>query len=182
MDNKNNQEFSRIKRPKRRKNKDNPYTLFVRDERFFVSFRDGEGIRIETELTREQYLLFDRFELEDKKEANERERHYEQSEQYETTLFHRAAWFEEEPVEDAVLERLEKEALREALWVLPATQRRRLVMYYFGGLTYDEIAEKEHCTKMPVKRSIDAALEKIKKFLEMRGYFWLKSEETDERG
>ena len=75
MENKNNQEFSRIKRPKRRKNKDNPYTLFVRDERFFVSFRDGEGIRIETELTREQYLLFDRFELEDKKEANERERH-----------------------------------------------------------------------------------------------------------
>lgn len=137
----------------------------MRDERFFVSFRDGEGIRIETELTREQYLLFDRFELEDKKEANERERHYEQSEQYETTLFHRAAWFEEEPVEDAVLERLEKEALREALWVLPATQRRRLVMYYFGGLTYDEIAEKEHCTKMPVKRSIDAALEKIKYFL-----------------
>ena len=55
-------------------------------------------------------------------------------------------------------------------------------MYYFGGLTYEEIAEKEHCTKMPVKRSIDAALEKIKKFLEMRGYFWLKCEETDERG
>ena len=100
-----------------------------------------------------------------KKEANERERHYEQSEQYETTLFHRAAWFAEEPVEGAVLERLEKEALREALCVLPATQRRRIVMYYFDGLTYEEIAEKEHCTKMPVKRSIDSALKKLEKIL-----------------
>lgn len=165
MENKNNQEFGRIKRPKRRKSKDNPYTLFARNERFFVSFRDGEGVYRETELTHEQYLLFDRFELEDKKEANERERHYEQSEQYETTLFHRATWFAEEPVEDAVLERLEKEALKEALLVLPETQRRRIVMYYFDKLTYEEIAEKEHCTKMPVKRSIDSALKKLEKIL-----------------
>lgn len=69
MENKSNQEFHRIKRPKRRKSKDNPYTLFVQDERFFVSFQDVEGVYRETELTREQYLLFDRFELEDKKEA-----------------------------------------------------------------------------------------------------------------
>lgn len=33
-------------------------------------------------------------------------------------------------------------------------------------MTYDQIAVIEGCTKMPVKRSIDQALQKLKKELE----------------
>jgi len=38
-------------------------------------------------------------------------------------------------------------------------------LYYFGEFTYEQIAAMEGCTIMPVKRSIDAGLEKLKKFL-----------------
>jgi RNA polymerase sigma-70 factor (ECF subfamily) len=48
---------------------------------------------------------------------------------------------------------------------LPKTQRRRLALYYFGGLTYEQIATLEGCTKMPVKRSVDRAEEKIRQEL-----------------
>ena len=153
------------RRPKRRKNKDNPYTLTIRDGRYYVSFKDGQRIEREVELTEQQYLLFNEFELEDKKEANERERHYEQSEQTESSLYFRSERADEH-MEDDILDSIEKDKLREAIQTLPKVQRRRVVMYFFEELTYDEIAVREGCTKMPVKRSINLALEKIKKFLE----------------
>lgn len=152
------------KRPKRRKSKDNPYTLFIRDDRYFVSFRDGERVQREVELTEQQYLLFDEFELEDKREANERERHYEQSEQTEASLYYRSERADEY-MEDDILDKIEKEELRKAIQSLPMVQQRRVVMYFFDELTYEEIAAREGCSRMPVKRSIDSALEKIKKIL-----------------
>lgn len=47
---------------------------------------------------------------------------------------------------------------------LPETQRRRLVRYYFYNLTYEQIAELERCTPMPIKRSIDRAVKKLRNF------------------
>lgn len=61
--------------------------------------------------------------------------------------------------------RLRYEHLYRAIAELPEVQRRRLTLYYFGEFTYEQIAEMEGCTIMPVKRSIDAGLEKLKKFL-----------------
>ena len=43
-------------------------------------------------------------------------------------------------------------------------QKRRLILYYFQGLTYEQIAEMESCTKRAVKFSVDIAVEKLKKF------------------
>ena len=47
---------------------------------------------------------------------------------------------------------------------LPEIQKRRLILYYFQGLTYERIAEMEGCTKRAVKFSVDIAVEKLKKF------------------
>lgn len=47
---------------------------------------------------------------------------------------------------------------------LPETQRRRLVMYYFDGLTYEEIAERERCTHPAVIKSVKSAISKLKKY------------------
>lgn len=151
------------KRPKRRKSKDNPYTLVIRDDRYFVSFKDGEGVEREVELTEQQYLLFDEFELEDKKEANEAERHYEREEQTEMSLFWRTG-SSETPLED----RLEVMMLRDALRYLSSTQHRRVSMYYFEGFSYAEIAKRERCSINAVKNSIHSSLEKLKKFLDDR--------------
>ena len=70
-----------------------------------------------------------------------------------------------ESVEEAVMKKLQYEALHRAIQELPLVQRRRLVLYYFQGLTYSQIAELEGCKYQTVQESIYAALKKLKLFL-----------------
>ena len=151
------------KRPKRRKDKDNPYTLSKRQDKHYLSFRDGQGVLRELLINKELFELLDCFELDDLSFLNEMDRHYEHSELTEATLYDRA-FVLPESVEDAVLRNMRYEALHNAINKLPETQRRRLILYYFNGLTYSQIAEMEGCTKRAVKFSVDIAVEKLKKF------------------
>jgi DNA-directed RNA polymerase specialized sigma24 family protein len=45
---------------------------------------------------------------------------------------------------------------------LPEIQKRRFMLHFDLGLTYEQIGTMEGCTKMPIKRSIDRAIEKIR--------------------
>ena len=152
------------KRPKRRKDKYNPYTLTKIKDKHIHSFRDGQGVLQEITIDRELFELLDRFELDDLSYLNEVDRHYEHSELTEISLYNRATALPES-VEDAVLRNLQYEALYNAIWKLPEAQRRRLILYYFGGLTYAQIAEMEGCKYQTVQESIYAALKKLKNFL-----------------
>lgn len=152
------------KRPKRRKDKYNPYTLTKIKDKHILSFRDGQGVLQEITINRELFELLDRFELDDLSYLNEVDRHYEHSELTEISLYNRATALPES-VEDAVLRNLQYEALYNAIWKLPEAQRRRLIFYYFGGLTYAQIAEMEGCKYQTVQESIYAALKKLKNFL-----------------
>ena len=151
------------KRPKRRKDKYNPYTLTKIKDKHILSFRDGQGVLQEITINRELFELLDRFELDDLSFLNEVDRHYEHSELTEISLYNRATALPES-VEDAVLRNLQYEALYNAIWKLPEAQRRRLILYYFGGLTYAQIAEMEGCKYQTVQESIYAALKKLKNF------------------
>lgn len=152
------------KRPKRRKDKYNPYTLSEKEGRYFLSFRDGQGVLRELQITRELFEVLDSFELDDLSFLNEVDRHYEHSELTEISLYNRATTLPES-VEDAAFRNLQYEALYKAIKQLPETQRRRLVLYYFAGLTYDQIAEMEGCKHPAIIKSVNAAVEKIKKIL-----------------
>lgn len=152
------------KRPKRRKDKYNPYTLTIKEDKHLLSFRDGQGVLQELQITKELFEMLNRFELDDLSILNEWDRHYEHSELTEISLYNRAA-MPPESVEDAVFRNLRYEALHRAIKQLPETQRRRLVLYYFVGLTYAQIAEKEGCKYQTVQDSIYAALKTLKKFL-----------------
>ena len=152
------------KRPKRRKDKYNPYTLTKIKDKHILSFRDGQGVLQEITINRELFELLDRFELDDLSFLNEVDRHYEHSELTEISLYNRATALPES-VEDAVLRNLQYEALYNAIWKLPEAQRRRLIFYYFGGLTYAQIADMEGCKYQTVQESIYAALKNLKNFL-----------------
>lgn len=152
------------KRPKRRKDKYNPYTLTKIKDKHILSFRDGQGVLQEITIDRELFELLDRFELDDLSYLNEVDRHYEHSELTEISLYNRATALPES-VEDAVLRNLQYEALYNAIWNLPEAQRRRLIFYYFGGLTYAQIADMEGCKYQTVQESIYAALKNLKSFL-----------------
>ena len=142
----------------------NPYTL--RTEivegitRYFVSFKDGQAIAQETEISHPVYAELCHA---IKRERNLRrwdERHTEYSEQTEASLHSRALCLQKS-VEETVIDNFRSERLRQAIADLPEIQRRRFPLYHEHGLTYEQIAEREGCTKMPVKRSIDRATEKI---------------------
>lgn len=156
-------------RPKRRKDLDNPYEIFTTDiesaePHYFLSFSDSEGMARCIEISKAVFDAFDRFELDDISYMHKVDRHYEQSEQTEESVNKRAV-HTQEPVEETVARQMEIENLHLGIAQLPEKQRRRLVLYYFGELTYSQIAELEGCTIMPVKRSIDVAIKKLKIFL-----------------
>lgn len=152
------------KRPKRRKDKYNPYTLTEKEDKHFLSFWDGQGVLQEFQITRELFEALNRFELDDLSILNEWDRHYEHSELTEASLYDRAA-MPPESVEETVFRNLRYEALYKAMEQLPEIQRRRLVLYYFARFTYAQIADKEGCKYQTVQESIYAALKKLKKLL-----------------
>lgn len=153
-------------RPKRRKAKDNPYTIFTigiktSNPRYFLSFKDSGGVDRCMEIDKPLFDAFDEFELDDVSFMNEVDRHYEQSEQSEQSLSRRAVK-PQESVDETVFQRIEVGKLHQAIAKLPEKQRRRLVLYYFGEFTYEQIAEMEGCTKRAVKFSVDIALKNLK--------------------
>ena len=150
--------------PKRRKDKYNPYTIgTTEDGRHWLTFLDGQGNRHHFEISAAVFTLFDSFELNDLSYLNEVDHHYEQSELTEASLYDRAVR-RPATVEESALQSMEYAQLHRAIFELPEIQKRRLILYYFQGLTYEQIAGMEGCTKRAVKFSVDIAVEKLKKF------------------
>lgn len=148
--------------PKRRKDKYNPYTIYEKEGLYYISFKDGQGVLHKLEISKVLYEAFDSFELDDLVHLNVVDRHIEQSEVWEETLNVRAVK-KPDSIEEVVLRKIQIETLHTAMKKLPEMQRRRMQLYYFEGMTYEQIAKTEGCTKMPVKRSIEAAVERLKK-------------------
>lgn len=150
--------------PKRRKYKDNPYTLNYIEEKniYTITFKDVKGHLNKVEVSEEVYRVFDKFELQDIKELNEYDRHIEHSEIFENNLESRAL-NKQIPTDEIVENKINNEKLREAIQELPKVQRERLKKYYFENKTFEEIAKEEKCTKRAVKFSVDIAIEKISK-------------------
>lgn len=152
--------------PKRRKDKCNPYSISKDEsERCYLSFKDGQEKQNYFEIEKPLYDLFNRFELEDLSYMNIVDRHIEQSEQTEASLNKRAMQ-KAETVEDIAICNITNERLHEAISKLSEIQRKRLLLYYFLELTYEQIAEMEGCSFQAVAKSITAAEKRIKNLLE----------------
>lgn len=153
-------------RPKRRKYKDNPYTLkFIEEKNIYVvSFKDVKGHLQEVEVSKEIYKAFDLFELEDIKELNEYDRHIEHSEIFENNLESRA---KDKPIslEDEIIKKSAFDELKKAIDMLPEVQKRRIKKYYFDDKTEQEIADEENATHQSVHIILERALNNLKKIL-----------------
>lgn len=155
-------------RPKRRRDEESPYEIYTAGintahPRFYLLFKDGREKRW-MEIDKTLFDAFNEFELDDLSFFNEVDRHYEKSEVTEATLNRRAA-LPQESVEETVSQRMEVDKLHQVIAQLPEKQRRRLVLYYFGEFTYEQIAAMEGCTISPIKRSVEKAIENLKNFL-----------------
>lgn len=166
-------------RPKRRRDKYNPLPthagkrfsepfhrnqIYEKDNRCYISFKDGQGDSREMEISRELFNEFDLFELEDISYLNKWDRHIEHSEIWDGSLNERAIYHTEN-VEDTVLKQEQLYEVRQAIRKLTEVQKRRLVMYFFEDMTYQEIARKEGVRTQVVAKSVKTAVGKLKKYL-----------------
>jgi RNA polymerase sigma-70 factor (ECF subfamily) len=129
--------------------------------RYYVSFKDGQAIRRETEVSRPVYLEFLRFVSIERSLLNWDKRHREYFDLTEETLHTRAAGTPKS-VEDIVFDRQRNERLRQAIQDLPEIQRRRFVLHHEFGLTYRQIADMEGCSKSTICGAVLRAEEKIR--------------------
>lgn len=152
------------KQPKRKRSKDNPYTLKEEDNNFLVIFKDANLIMHEVEVNKEIFDLMNAFELEDISQMHKIDKHIEHLDLCEEEIYIRAK-NKEISLEERVEKKLETLEIKMQINKLPVIQKRRLQKYYFEDKTFEQIAQEEGCTKRAVKFSIDIALEKIlKKF------------------
>jgi RNA polymerase sigma-70 factor (ECF subfamily) len=152
--------------PKRRKSKDNPYTLRYdnKNDTYTVTFKNVNGFIENVDIKKEVYDLLNKFELEDLSEMNEYDRHTEHSEVYEETLNKRML-YKPLSTEEIIEKNITNIKLKSAINGLSKTQRRRIVMYYFEDFTQEEIAKIENISHQAVSKNILNAIKIIKKNL-----------------
>ena len=158
-------------RPKRRRSKDNPYELYTigmdtEHPRYFVEFADGQNRKHCEEISKELYELLDSFELEDLSYMNECDRHRIKV-SLSDVLIHQCAAEPVEPLQELIEMADDKERLHKAISMLSSVQQRRIQMYYFVDMTYEEIAEAEQCSFQAVEKTLRKARKTIMNILKM---------------
>ena len=146
----------------------NPYTLWTEESgsitRYFVSFKDGQAIKREAEISQSVYLAFCQFVKTERNLRHWDERHKEYSELSDETLNNRAK-YTPKSVEDVIVDMERSDILRKAVMELPEIQRRRFFLYYEHGHTYTTIGKMEGCCATAVRSSVEIARAKVKKKL-----------------
>ena len=135
--------------------------MIVKHGKVLVMFRNIENESVTVEVGEDVYALFNTFELEDLALMNEFDRHSELGEQE----LARRAEIVHITIDDIVAAKMDNEALMAAIDKLPDKQRRRVILYFFHGLTYEEIARIEKCKYQAIQYSIRSAIKKLKNYL-----------------
>lgn len=155
--------------PKRRKNKDNPYTIIYYKEtnKYFVKFIDSKNQVQEVNVSEEVFKVFNDSELKDISLMNKDNLHkdyhdFNESDEMINYIYNHSI-NNEQSIEEIVENKINKEQLIQVISTLPKIQKDRLIKYFFEGKTYEEIAIEEKCSKVAIKYSIDIALKKIYK-------------------
>ena len=149
--------------PKRRKSKDNPYRLITSSNKslMIVSFKDSNNITQNIPITKEQYELFNKFELEDLSYLNKVDRHIEIREINDYIIYNLLS-SENKYLEEIVEEKVLNNELYRLIEKLSDKQKKRLKMYYFENMKLKDIAEAEKTSIRAIQYSLDLAMEKLR--------------------
>lgn len=144
--------------------KKNKYKEYQLNNNQTISFVDSKGYKQCLVIDNMLYNQLYKFELQNKKEMNEYDRHIEHLEQTEITLYKRTK-NRYISLEDIVLTKIINEKLHDEIDKLPYKQKRRLKMYYFDDMTLKEIGYLEKCSPQAVSYSIECAIKNLAKIL-----------------
>jgi len=153
-----------VELPKRRKHKDNPYTLKIINNHYYIVFQDGVNVLRTVEVNKILFDQFYQFELDDLKELNEFDRHIEHKELSEESIHNRLS-VNSESIDDLLIRESSYEELMNAINKLSNIQKRRIKMYYFDELTEYEIAKFENASQPAIHKSLTLAIENLKEIL-----------------
>ena len=158
-----------VNRPKRRKDKDNPYSLDFKENNYVVSFITVKNEYKEVKVSEEVFKAFDKFELEDISQLHKVDKHIDMrvidnTEYMDIILFNNAV-NDEISIEEQIENKILQEELKKAILELSEVQKRRVIKYYFENKTLQKIAEEEGCSIASVKESLDSSINKLRKKL-----------------
>lgn len=158
-----------VNRPKRRKDKDNPYSLDFKGNNYVVSFKTVKNEYKEVKVSEEVFKAFDKFELEDISQLHKVDKHIDMrvidnTEYMDIILFNNAV-NDEISIEEQIENKILQEELKKAILELSEVQKRRVIKYYFENKTLQKIAEEEGCSITSVKESLDSSINKLRKKL-----------------
>lgn len=158
-----------VNRPKRRKDKDNPYSLNFKENNYVVSFKTVKNEYKEVKVSEEVFKAFDKFELEDISQLHKVDKHIDMrvidnTEYMDIILFNNAV-NDEISIEEQIENKILQEELKKAILELSEVQKRRVIKYYFENKTLQKIAEEEGCSIASVKESLDSSINKLRKKL-----------------
>lgn len=144
---------------KRRKYRDNPYTLIIDNDKYYIEF-DSNLV----EVSKEVFDIYNESEIHDVKELNEYTRHLDHFERTDESIFNKSLKKSKE-VFDVVSEKIDIEILLDAISKLPDIQRIRICKNYFEHKTLVQIANEEGAKYPTVLRTIKKGLKNLNKIL-----------------
>lgn len=148
--------------PKRRKFNDNPYTLLIENNTYYIVFKDSRDSLRKESVSKDVFEVFDENERFENSYFKEYSVHIEHSELSDISINKRNI-NKEASVEEQIIYKFLKYELENIISSLPNIQKSRLKKYYFDNKTLEEIANEEKCSKVAVKYSIDIAIKNISK-------------------
>ena len=129
---------------------------------FYVKIKNLNNKEIIVQVPIEIYNIFEEESKEKERMRKEQERHRDEQEvESDEVSYHESLNLPS--MQDTIEYRSEIESALEIIKTCTQTQQRRFHLHRILGYSLTEIAQKENCSKVAVKKSVEAVKEKIKK-------------------
>ena len=127
---------------------------------------DGQALSVE--VTVEVYEYLDRADHKEENLAHEKRRHWDSREfdEYIVLTEGRSCYYQ--TPEQWVCRKETMLEIKAALALCTEAQRRRFLLYALDGLSYEQIARLDGCSKYTVRDSVEAARKKFQDFFKNR--------------
>lgn len=128
------------------------------NKKYFIKFKNYENKEITSEIPKEVFFAYIESKKEIKKGTNETERHWEQNEVTDNTLYKRAV-HSQKSVEEIVIENERNKIIHNVINGLRKSQKTKLIKYYFEEKTEEEIAKEENMSQQAISKGLELAKE-----------------------
>lgn len=125
---------------------------------------NGQALSVEVSV--EVYEYLDRADHKEENLAHERRRHWDMREFDEYIIAAEGRSYQETP-EEWVCRRETLDELLSMLENCTATQRRRFLLYALDGLSFEQIARLDGCSRSSVQSAIEGVRKKLQKLLRL---------------